>query len=90
MAIYLDYEGIKGNVTAEGYSDHIAVISVDFNVVRNVSMEPGSLSNRESGHPYISQRLIKTADSSCSQLFKESVFWLDWQKCNHQIRTYRH
>ncbi len=22
MAIYLEYEGIKGNVTAEGYKDH--------------------------------------------------------------------
>lgn len=27
MAIYLEYEGIKGNVTAEGYKDHIAVLS---------------------------------------------------------------
>ncbi len=74
MAIYLDYEGIKGNVTAEGYSDHIAVVSVDFNVARNVSMEPGSLSNREISHPRLSQvRIVKTADRSCSALFKESV-----------------
>ncbi len=74
MAIYLDYEGIKGNVTADGYNGHIEVISIDFNVTRNVSMEPGSLSNREVSHPRLSQvRIIKAADSSCSALFKESV-----------------
>ena len=41
MAIYLEFEGVKGNVTAEGYKDHIAVDSVMFNARRNISMEPG-------------------------------------------------
>lgn len=27
MAIYLEFEGIKGNVTANGYENHIAVDS---------------------------------------------------------------
>ena len=74
MAIYLDYEGIKGNVTAEGYGGHIEVLSVNFNVVRDVSMTPGNLFNRETSHPNISRvTIIKTVDSSCSKLFKESV-----------------
>ena len=74
MAIFLEYEGIKGNVTADGYEDHIAVLSVDFNVTRSISMEPGNLSNRESTRPRLSQVTIsKVADSSCSALFKESV-----------------
>lgn len=74
MAIYLEYEGIKGNVTADGYKDHISVLSVDFNVERSVSMEPGNISNRETTRPRLSQvTLIKAADSSCSALFKESV-----------------
>ncbi len=74
MAIYLEYEGIKGNVTADGYKDHIAVLSVDFNVTRNISMTLGNLSNRETSRPNISQvTIIKAADSSCSALFNESV-----------------
>ncbi len=74
MAIYLEYEGIKGNVTADGYKDHISVLSVDFNVARKISMTPGNLSNRETSRPSISEvTIIKVADNSCSALFKESV-----------------
>ena len=46
MAIYVEYEGIKGNVTADGYKDHISVQSLQFGVGRGISMEPGNLSNR--------------------------------------------
>ena len=34
MAIYLLYEGIKGNVTADGYKDHIQIASLQFGVGR--------------------------------------------------------
>ena len=34
------YEGIKGNVTAEGFADHIKVLSINFGVSRGISMEP--------------------------------------------------
>jgi len=74
MAIYLKYEGIKGNVTADNYKDHIAIKSVNFNVARNVSMNPGDLFNREASHPRISQvSITKILDNSCSAIFKESV-----------------
>ncbi len=74
MAIYLDYEGIKGNVTAKDYSNHIEILSVNFEVTRSVSMTPGNLFNRETSHPNISQvTIIKAVDSSCSTLFNESV-----------------
>lgn len=32
MAIYIEYEGIKGNVTAAGYKNHIEVSSLAFGV----------------------------------------------------------
>ena len=74
MAIYLEYEGIKGNVTADGYKDHIAVLSVQFGVGRGISMEAGKMSNRESTRPSLSEiSLSKEADNSVTALFKEAV-----------------
>lgn len=74
MAIYLLYEGIKGNVTAEGYKDHILVSSLQFGVGRGISMEPGHLANREATRPSISELTItKNADKTVIQFFKESV-----------------
>ena len=74
MAIYIEYEGIKGNVTAAGYKNHIAVSSLVFGVLRGISMEPGNMSNREATCPSLSQiTLKKTVDSSTVSFFKESV-----------------
>ena len=74
MAIYLQYDGIKGNVTADGYKDHIAVDSVSFGVSRGISMEAGNLSNRESTRPSLSEiSLSKAADNSVTAIFKEAV-----------------
>jgi type VI secretion system secreted protein Hcp len=74
MAIYLLYDGIKGNVTADGYKDHIAVQSVQFAVGRGISMEAGNLSNRESTRPSLSEiTLTKPADNSVTAIFKEAV-----------------
>lgn len=74
MAIYVEYEGIKGNVTADGYKDHISVQSLQFGVGRGISMEPGNLSNREATRPTISEvTLTKPADTSATALFKEAV-----------------
>ena len=74
MAIYLEYQGIKGNVTAVGYKDHIAVQSVQFGIGRGISMEAGNLSNRESTRPSLSEiNLTKVADNSVTAIFKEAV-----------------
>jgi type VI secretion system secreted protein Hcp len=51
MAIYMEYEGIKGNVTAAGYQ---GMIQLDFFVLRTsreISMKVGLLANREIGLP---------------------------------------
>jgi type VI secretion system secreted protein Hcp len=74
MAIYLEYEGIKGNVTAEGFKDHVLVDSVSFGVSRGLTMVAGSMSNREVGKPNVSEvSLTKKADNSVTALFKEAV-----------------
>lgn len=74
MAIFIEYEGIKGNCTAEGYKDHLVATSVQFGVARSISMEPGNLANRESNRPTVSEIIInKKADNSATGLFKEAV-----------------
>jgi type VI secretion system secreted protein Hcp len=74
VAIYLQYDGIKGNVTADGYKDHIGVMSVQFGVGRGISMEAGNMSNRESTRPSLSEVTItKVADNSITGIFKEAV-----------------
>ena len=74
MAMYLKFGNVKGNVTADGYAGQIAVTRVKFNVARNVSMEAGNLSNRESTKPNLSPITItKKADNSVAALFKEAL-----------------
>jgi len=74
MAIYLEYDGIKGNVTAEGFEECIKIVSVEFGVARPITMEAGKMANREVGKPNISEvTLSKEADNSVAALFKESV-----------------
>ena len=74
MAIYVEWEGMKGNVTADGFADHMDVISFNFGISRAISMEPGNMSNRENNRPSLSEiTLVKTADNTLNALFKESV-----------------
>lgn len=74
MAIYIDYDGIKGNVTADGYKDHLSVLSVQFGVGRGISMEAGNMANREATRPTLSEiTFTKLADNASTCLFKESV-----------------
>lgn len=74
MAIYIEYDGIKGNVTADGYKGHLNATSFQFGVGRGISMEPGHLANREATRPTISEvTFTKAADISSTALFKEAV-----------------
>ncbi len=89
MAIYCEWEGVEGNVTAEGYEKHIGVLSCDFGVSRAISMEAGNVSNRESSRPNLSEiTLTKMADNSCTALFKEAVTGSAGKKVNIKfVRT---
>lgn len=74
MAIYVEYEGIKGNCTADGYADHLVVDSFSFGVGRGITMEAGKMANREASKPSLSEITItKSCDNSATALFKESV-----------------
>lgn len=74
MAVYIEYEGIEGNVTAEGFAGNLLISSVSFGVGRGISMEPGNMANREATRPSLSEiTFTKKADNSSTSLFKESV-----------------
>ncbi len=89
MAIYLDYEGIKGNVTAEGYEGMIALKYFRFNVSRKISMESGAMANRENALPKLGTVYIeKFSDVSTAALFNVSVAGSEGKRATlHFVRT---
>jgi type VI secretion system secreted protein Hcp len=74
MAIYMDYEGVPGSSTSEGFEKLIVLNSCSFGVQRNVSMSLRSAQAREASEPSISEVTVtKLMDSSSPKLFVESV-----------------
>ncbi|MFT5083967.1 MAG: type VI secretion system secreted protein Hcp [Lentisphaeria bacterium] len=74
MAIYLTYGEIVGNVTAEGFVDHIKVEACNFGIARGIDMEAGNMSNREACRPVLSEfNFTHKADNSVTEFFNESV-----------------
>ena len=72
--IYIQYDTIEGNATAEGYEKHIRVDSMQFGVGRGITMEPGNLANREATRPSLSEvTFTHKTDNSATALFKEAV-----------------
>jgi type VI secretion system secreted protein Hcp len=89
MAIYMGYEGVKGNVTAAGYQ---GMIPLDFFVLRShrkISMETGNLSNRESTVPKFGvMETGKRLDGSMIGIFKEILTGSAGKKVTvHFVRT---
>jgi len=89
MAIYLDYEGIKGSVAAEGYKNMIALRHFKFYVFRNLSMKTGEMANRENAIPKFGTIDIeKRADASTIGLFRSSLTGSEGKRATlHFIRT---
>ena len=74
MPIYMKIDTIKGDVTAEGYKEWIAVNSMQFGVGRAISSAVGGGTKREAGAPSISEiTLSKVFDSSSIELFAWSL-----------------
>ena len=74
MAIFMDYEGIKGNVTAAGYQGLINLDGFVFRSHRTVSMKTGELANREGSAPTLGVlETVKRLDGSIIGIIKEAV-----------------
>ncbi|PCI11845.1 MAG: hemolysin-coregulated protein [Thiotrichales bacterium] len=97
MAIYLDYEGIQGSVTAAGYQGMTELRHFKFGVLRKVSMKTGEMANRERSLPVFSPVYIeKRMDTATMDLFRSSVVGSQGKRAtvhfvstgNHQLIEY--
>ena len=71
---YLDYEGIKGEASAEQYKDMITLLSMDFNVHREISAYTGTAMDREASATRLGDITItKLQDKASPDLFKEAT-----------------
>ncbi len=71
---YLDYEGIKGEATAEQYKDLITLLSVDWSVNREISSFTGTAQDREASATRLGDITItKLQDKASTELFKEAT-----------------
>lgn len=74
MAIYMEHPSIKGNVTAEGFTDQVAIDSMQWGVGRAISTPVGKAADREASTPSVSEvTLSKVTDKSSTALIKAAV-----------------
>ena len=70
MAIYMQFKGIDGNITAKGFEKYIQLHSFSFGLGRAIaSRNPGQMSNREASTPSISEISISKETDETSPLF---------------------
>lgn len=73
MTIYMKIDAINGDVTAKGHENWIALQSINFDVKRLISTDPGRISDREGTRPAISEITVtKKMDKSSPLLFGEA------------------
>ncbi len=71
---YLDYQGIKGESTAEQFKGMITVLSMDWNVHREITAFTGTAQDREASAARLGDVTItKLQDKASPDLFKEST-----------------
>lgn len=74
MSIYMQIQGIDGNVTAEGLQNFIELESIDFSVKRRMHTQPGSIYDREGSRPTLSEITVKKrSDKTTPLLFGEAT-----------------
>ncbi len=73
MAVYMQIQGIDGDVTSKGHQKWIQLDSVEFNVKRTLSQEPGRMVDREGTRPAVSEISVqKTMDKTSPIIFTEA------------------
>jgi type VI secretion system secreted protein Hcp len=74
MAIYMEYEGVKGNSTTDGFKDMIVLDSCSFGASRNITIPHRALTSREASEPALSEITVSMSMASHSaKMFNESV-----------------
>ncbi|HYM02686.1 MAG TPA: type VI secretion system tube protein Hcp, partial [Stellaceae bacterium] len=74
MPIYINYDGIKGDTTAEGHEKWIEVNSFQWGVGRGISSPTGGSADRESSAPSVSEIVVtKHTDTASIDLLSEAL-----------------
>ena len=76
MPIYLQYEGIDGDVTAEGHEKWVELGSMQWGIGRGItSPQTGGNAEREASAPSVSELVItKVADTASPKLMQEALW----------------
>jgi type VI secretion system secreted protein Hcp len=73
MAIYMQIQGIKGNVEADGHKDWIELGSLQWGVGRGIATATGTSKDREASAPSISEVVVtKQLDLASPYIFSEA------------------
>jgi type VI secretion system secreted protein Hcp len=81
MAVYMEFEGIKGDATQAKHEGWITLNSVQWGAGRGISTPTGSAENRESSEPSISEVVVsKALDSASLLLFQEACIGKEGKK----------
>lgn len=75
MPIYMQIEGIEGDVTAEGHEKWIEINSFSWGVGRGVTSPMGGSADREASAPSISEVTVtKVSDKATANLLREALW----------------
>ena len=81
MPIYMNYNDIKGDATAEGHEKWIELNSCQWGVGRGISSPTGASADRESSAPSVSEIVVtKATDASSTKILNEA-YQGEGQKC---------
>jgi type VI secretion system secreted protein Hcp len=73
MPIYMQYDGVPGDVTAEGHEKWIELNSCQWGVGRGISSPTGASADRESSAPSVSEITVtKATDASSVKMLNEA------------------
>ena len=74
MAIYMNYDGVQGDVTETGHTKWIELNSFQWGVGRGISTSVGSAAERESSAPSVSEVVVtKENDVATGKLMQEAL-----------------
>ena len=86
--IYMNYEGIDGDVTAQGHEKWIELSSLQFKVGREISVPTPANPEREASAPSVSEIVVtKVMDRSSVPLFMEALIGHPKEVMIHFVET---
>jgi type VI secretion system secreted protein Hcp len=74
MPIYMNVDGVQGDVTATGHENWIEVKSFEWGVGRGITMPVGGSKDREASVPSVSEVMVtKDSDVATADLLKKAL-----------------